>query len=177
MNPREARITTKATNSNMTWKNRANESTFIFSSLVKLPRIPIGEGQRARWRAFVIPRPIISIVTNVARPVPARAKAQRASGRFRQAKPRIAEARAVMTRIVSGRKTEYSDSSEPSQDSLRPRRDEVENHDRQDAAHAEGDRHEPEPRNLEAMEVDRKSTRLNSSHLVISYAVFCLKKK
>src|SRR2546426_8250065 len=29
---------------------------------------------------------------------------------------------------------------------------------------------EPEPR-------DRKSTRLNSSHLVISYAVFCLKKK
>src|SRR5256885_3671713 len=31
---------------------------------------------------------------------------------------------------------------------------------------------EPEP----ALE-DRKSTRLNSSHLVISYAVFCLKKK
>src|SRR5256885_13131542 len=29
---------------------------------------------------------------------------------------------------------------------------------------------EPEPG-------DRKSTRLNSSHLVISYAVFCLKKK
>src|ERR1039457_4632276 len=27
------------------------------------------------------------------------------------------------------------------------------------------------------MRVDRKSTRLNSSHLVISYAVFCLKKK
>src|ERR1039457_4085573 len=27
------------------------------------------------------------------------------------------------------------------------------------------------------MVVDRKSTRLNSSHLVISYAVFCLKKK
>src|SRR5256885_3274393 len=26
-------------------------------------------------------------------------------------------------------------------------------------------------------EIDRKSTRLNSSHLVISYAVFCLKKK
>src|SRR5256885_11871918 len=25
--------------------------------------------------------------------------------------------------------------------------------------------------------IDRKSTRLNSSHLVISYAVFCLKKK
>src|SRR2546426_5959730 len=30
-------------------------------------------------------------------------------------------------------------------------------------------RHDGEP--------DRKSTRLNSSHLVISYAVFCLKKK
>src|SRR2546426_3657755 len=28
-----------------------------------------------------------------------------------------------------------------------------------------------------ADEQDRKSTRLNSSHLVISYAVFCLKKK
>src|SRR5256885_6467327 len=27
------------------------------------------------------------------------------------------------------------------------------------------------------VERDRKSTRLNSSHLVISYAVFCLKKK
>src|SRR5260221_8800804 len=28
-----------------------------------------------------------------------------------------------------------------------------------------------------ARRVDRKSTRLNSSHTVISYAVFCLKKK
>src|SRR2546426_5817979 len=28
-----------------------------------------------------------------------------------------------------------------------------------------------------AVSADRKSTRLNSSHLVISYAVFCLKKK
>src|SRR5256885_12951652 len=28
-----------------------------------------------------------------------------------------------------------------------------------------------------AVNPDRKSTRLNSSHLVISYAVFCLKKK
>src|SRR5262245_63475948 len=27
------------------------------------------------------------------------------------------------------------------------------------------------------IEIDRKSTRLNSSHLGISYAVFCLKKK
>src|SRR5256885_12034653 len=31
-------------------------------------------------------------------------------------------------------------------------------------------------RNFKATK-DRKSTRLNSSHLVISYAVFCLKKK
>src|SRR5688500_19993242 len=31
--------------------------------------------------------------------------------------------------------------------------------------------------NREMLEQDRKSTRLNSSHLVISYAVFCLKKK
>src|SRR5256885_7497671 len=30
---------------------------------------------------------------------------------------------------------------------------------------------------LARFEGDRKSTRLNSSHLVISYAVFCLKKK
>src|SRR5256885_6110823 len=32
-------------------------------------------------------------------------------------------------------------------------------------------------RHHRAAEEDRKSTRLNSSHLVISYAVFCLKKK
>src|SRR2546426_6476017 len=29
----------------------------------------------------------------------------------------------------------------------------------------------------QTLRADRKSTRLNSSHLVISYAVFCLKKK
>src|SRR6202521_3206728 len=33
------------------------------------------------------------------------------------------------------------------------------------------------PRVLPALAIDRKSTRLNSSHLRISYAVFCLKKK
>src|SRR5260221_6813474 len=32
-------------------------------------------------------------------------------------------------------------------------------------------------REAESLYVDRKSTRLNSSHTVISYAVFCLKKK
>src|SRR2546430_4107825 len=37
-----------------------------------------------------------------------------------------------------------------------------------------------QPRDAQALEVlsrDRKSTRLNSSHSQISYAVFCLKKK
>src|SRR5256885_3418971 len=34
----------------------------------------------------------------------------------------------------------------------------------------------PESNEIDAW-IDRKSTRLNSSHLVISYAVFCLKKK
>src|SRR5437660_3844611 len=33
------------------------------------------------------------------------------------------------------------------------------------------------PAAVEAVEGDRKSTRLNSSHVAISYAVFCLKKK
>src|SRR2546426_7778389 len=45
--------------------------------------------------------------------------------------------------------------------------------------------HAPKPHHLMAAPAvekqpaarDRKSTRLNSSHLVISYAVFCLKKK
>src|SRR5690606_24943709 len=34
-----------------------------------------------------------------------------------------------------------------------------------------------DPENFKTKEVDRKSTRLNSSHVKISYAVFCLKKK
>src|SRR2546426_11617293 len=38
---------------------------------------------------------------------------------------------------------------------------------------ARSDRRSEQP----AAPIDRKSTRLNSSHLVISYAVFCLKKK
>src|SRR5438270_9133876 len=32
-------------------------------------------------------------------------------------------------------------------------------------------------RSMSPVEIDRKSTRLNSSHSQISYAVFCLKKK
>src|SRR2546427_8278741 len=38
-------------------------------------------------------------------------------------------------------------------------------------------RPEDAPRIVECHELDRKSTRLNSSHSQISYAVFCLKKK
>src|SRR6266480_6678289 len=40
-------------------------------------------------------------------------------------------------------------------------------------------RHWPDPRRApdRAATQDRKSTRLNSSHMSISYAVFCLKKK
>src|SRR5439155_5433353 len=34
-----------------------------------------------------------------------------------------------------------------------------------------------DPQELQAARQDRKSTRLNSSHVAISYAVFCLKKK
>src|SRR5690554_7621793 len=34
-----------------------------------------------------------------------------------------------------------------------------------------------QPKDLLAIILDRKSTRLNSSHVRISYAVFCLKKK
>src|SRR2546426_1473406 len=37
--------------------------------------------------------------------------------------------------------------------------------------------HEWESLRSSSTSSDRKSTRLNSSHLVISYAVFCLKKK
>src|SRR2546426_8446848 len=40
-----------------------------------------------------------------------------------------------------------------------------------------GDRYRGARRGAKAPGRDRKSTRLNSSHLVISYAVFCLKKK
>src|SRR5688572_31100733 len=38
-------------------------------------------------------------------------------------------------------------------------------------------RHDIEGRDPQAVAQDRKSTRLNSSHSQISYAVFCLKKK
>src|SRR5438552_10312940 len=45
------------------------------------------------------------------------------------------------------------------------------------AGQAGGNRPGPRPRPTEANPGDRKSTRLNSSHQIISYAVFCLKKK
>src|SRR5205807_6272276 len=41
----------------------------------------------------------------------------------------------------------------------------------------QGENQPPRDRPGHAEQLDRKSTRLNSSHLVISYAVFCLKKK
>src|SRR2546426_6054124 len=41
----------------------------------------------------------------------------------------------------------------------------------------DGGRHDPRGAGNRVDRQDRKSTRLNSSHLVISYAVFCLKKK
>src|SRR5205807_6212421 len=47
----------------------------------------------------------------------------------------------------------------------------------EDAAVLWHDVWEGRPDELAAAIEDRKSTRLNSSHLVISYAVFCLKKK
>src|SRR5947199_1667241 len=37
--------------------------------------------------------------------------------------------------------------------------------------------HHVEKKNVDLARIDRKSTRLNSSHLGISYAAFCLKKK
>src|SRR5258708_9527071 len=48
-------------------------------------------------------------------------------------------------------------------DPLIPHKELLRNHQRRDAAKQDG--------------IDRKSTRLNSSHQIISYAVFCLKKK
>src|SRR2546426_4730251 len=49
---------------------------------------------------------------------------------------------------------------------------------RLDALHRYPDRHYRSRKGIpRATKRDRKSTRLNSSHLVISYAVFCLKKK
>src|SRR6266496_6190054 len=44
-----------------------------------------------------------------------------------------------------------------------------------DQPHRQEDPHRPDPPGRPHQ--DRKSTRLNSSHVEISYAVFCLKKK
>src|SRR3712207_8445810 len=43
--------------------------------------------------------------------------------------------------------------------------------------HGDGMLEAPQLRLAERVPIDRKSTRLNSSHANISYAVFCLKKK
>src|SRR5256885_17026437 len=52
-------------------------------------------------------------------------------------------------------------------------------HDALPISHDEDHDRDPQPvaGQPERLVRDRKSTRLNSSHLVISYAVFCLKKK
>src|SRR5690242_21168268 len=42
---------------------------------------------------------------------------------------------------------------------------------------AGGEREAEQRQSARARHLDRKSTRLNSSHMSISYAVFCLKKK
>src|SRR5438132_10510213 len=47
----------------------------------------------------------------------------------------------------------------------------------QGEAHGSGGRNHSSRHSIEHARGDRKSTRLNSSHTVISYAVFCLKKK
>src|SRR5438034_3370534 len=67
-----------------------------------------------------------------------------------------------------------------------PRRDDLNRGEPLGGGGVRGPRREPtrgrEPRHAALFEhdgsvADRKSTRLNSSHTVISYAVFCLKKK
>src|SRR3712207_7284973 len=66
----------------------------------------------------------------------------------------------------------------PEPDVLQPREDGEEEHVADDGQHdqatAERRRQVPDP---PPRQRDRKSTRLNSSHANISYAVFCLKKK
>src|SRR3989475_10284510 len=150
MNPRDARIARKATNSNINWKNRAKVSTFILSSAAKFPCVPTGDGQTVRFSARPIPRPIISRVTKIARPVPMTENAQSRSGRFRHANPRTAEASAVATRIASGRTTPELDTSEAPENPLGPAREEGEEEDRhapEDGApwHEDRDRHDLEP--------------------------------
>src|SRR5690348_17831920 len=56
---------------------------------------------------------------------------------------------------------------------VRPRREASGDDARDDAGHASRPRRAHDPLGVR----DRKSTRLNSSHPSISYAVFCLKKK
>src|SRR5215208_1343047 len=45
------------------------------------------------------------------------------------------------------------------------------------AHHAYGETSAERPWKRHSLSTDRKSTRLNSSHVAISYAVFCLQKK
>src|SRR3989454_4454557 len=60
---------------------------------------------------------------------------------------------------------------------LRASADERREEGEREADDGDGDRGRGEQPVQSRFGADRKSTRLNSSHLVISYAVFCLKKK
>src|SRR5207249_9920826 len=60
---------------------------------------------------------------------------------------------------------------------LRPREDQAPHPRVPRGEEAQPERQEPDPVLRRAAWGDRKSTRLNSSHVSISYAVFCLKKK
>src|SRR2546427_1211718 len=59
----------------------------------------------------------------------------------------------------------------------KPGRDDAAHHRAHELPQREVGPHFAAPRGDEARRADRKSTRLNSSHSQISYAVFCLKKK
>src|SRR5256712_3611421 len=103
--------------------------------------------------------------------------------------PQLAEARALLepesARLAASRVTDHElkmlgecleTRTEPGVTSRRPRALDAEFH-RQVGAAARNPVHAAVTHALTALEIDRKSTRLNSSHDQISYAVFCLQKK
>src|SRR2546426_5393316 len=80
---------------------------------------------------------------------------------------------AARRRLLDVEAVDLSRTRPHARDERRPPSD-CRNRDRPAARALGGDRRESA---LAGAHRDRKSTRLNSSHLVISYAVFCLKKK
>src|SRR2546426_7285936 len=83
------------------------------------------------------------------------------------------------TTLFRSRRDEGARESEPwLPEAFRKREAVEEKHDRPRlAGDVEEDRSNDPSEESAPVDPDRKSTRLNSSHLVISYAVFCLKKK